>query len=517
MLSHTKIDNTSRTNNSIRNSTVVVLSKMINVFFSFIVRTLIINKLGIEILGIDGLFASVITVLSLADLGIGTAITYSLYKPIANQDYKTCAAYMNFFQKVYVLVGSVIFVLGLLLIPFLPYLINLPNHVDNLMLIYILTLASSAISYFLSSRRVIYEANQVGYAITAVDTISSLISQCLQVLVIVLFNDYVIVLLVRIFATILSNGYIFVESNKDFSYIFKKRNASLKKCQIRKLRTDLMAIVCHKIGGVFVTGTDNMLISYFIGTILTGVYSNYLLITNTVSTLIAMSINAITPSIGNLKESSDDKDHQYEIFWEVQLVNYVVSSVFLVFMYCLINPFITIWLGKKYIFDELTTALICVVFYISSMRYGVGAFSVAAGYFKKTVYKPILESIINLIVSLILVGYIGIDGIILGTLVSLILGSVWVDPYVVFKNWFKKPFSEYVRQYVSLLIFTLSLGEGLYILCKEVYIDNMFLDFGVKAIICLTSIPLLLLFIRTKRGYKTLSKHILNRRITKIL
>ena len=226
MLSHTKIDNTSRTNNSIRNSTVVVLSKMINVIFSFIVRTLIINKLGIEILGIDGLFASVITVLSLADLGIGTAITYSLYKPIANQDYKTCAAYMNFFQKVYVLVGSVIFVLGLLLIPFLPYLINLPNHVDNLMLIYILTLASSAISYFLSSRRVIYEANQVGYAITAVDTISSLISQCLQVLVIVLFNDYVIVLLVRIFATILSNGYIFVESNKDFSYIFKKTNTT---------------------------------------------------------------------------------------------------------------------------------------------------------------------------------------------------------------------------------------------------------------------------------------------------
>lgn len=475
--------NDSRTKKSIRNIAFLTGGKLIHVLLSFFARTLLIRYLGIEILGLDGLFTSIISVLSLAELGLSSAVIFSLYAPIANGGKGKIAAYINLFQQIYAIIGVGITVVGLAIIPILPKLIRLPADVENINLIYILTILGTSVSYFFSGRRIILEADQKKYVVTVVDTICSTVMQLIQIIVMVVYKNYIFVLCSRILCNLISNLCVQCIGNKQYPYLADGCKEGLSKKERRALFSNTRAVLCHKIGGVFVTGIDNLVISAFIGTVITGIYSNYLMLINTVTAFITVGLNALIPSVGNLMVESSDIKHHYKVYETVVLMNYVVSTFCSVVLLCLLNPFVELWLGKEFLLDESVVLLLCIIFYISTMRYGIGAFCTAAGYFKETVKKPIMESLINVLVSLALVHKLGLYGVFLGTLCSLLLGSVWVDPYILYKKWFKKDFLCHWKVYIRMVLFASAIGGISVLICRGISFERDYMGFVLKLLV----------------------------------
>ena len=472
----------SRLQKSIRNVTFIVASKLLLMLLTFTVRTLLIKYLGVEILGLDGLFSSVVTVISIADLGLGSAVIYSLYKPIAQKDEKTIAAYISFFNKVYSIIGCIIIAVGVLTIPFLKYLINLDTTVNNIEIIYILTILSTALTYFFSSRRIMYEADQNSYKITTVDFVFNVGLQVAQILIILLFKEYIVVLIIRAVFALFNNIAIYLRGNAQYRYLTKYKREKLERDSIVSLWKNTGAIMCHKVGGVLVSGVDSIIISAFIGTLFSGYYSNYLLVITGITTFITLGLNALIPSVGNLRVTTESTEHHYHVFKEVLLTNYIMSAFAGVMLYVELDHLINVWVGSKFLLEKEVTVLLCINFYISTMRFGGGAFNTAAGYFKQTMIKPIAEGIINLIVSLVLVQHIGMFGVFLGTTVSLILGSVWVDPYVLYKNWFRKSSLEYFGQYAVMFFVTFGIGTIMHF-AGSLYIPQNFIELVIHTLI----------------------------------
>ena len=472
--------NNSRTFNSIKNVSVVIISKLLQIFLTFITRTLLIRKIGIEILGLDGLFTSILSVLSLAELGLGSAIIFSFYEPLIKNQEKKIAAYITFFRKVYALIGIAITLIGVSLLPVLPLLINLPSDVNNLNLIYVLTVMGTSVSYFFSSKRIIFEADQRKYKVTVIDAICNAYMQIAQILLIIWFQDYIMVLVNRIVFVILSNVIIEKAGNSQYSYLKQGKHCKLENKEIKKLFVNTGCVLCHNIGGVLVTGTDSMIISAIISTIVSGIYSNYVLIINSVTTFITIAINSIIPSVGNLKAESASVEHHYSVYEMVLLVNYIASSFCTSMLFCLLNPFIEIWLGKQYLLSVNVVIVLCINFYISTMRYGIGAFCTAGGYFKETILKPILEAIINIVTSIWLAKEIGLIGVFIGTFLSLVLGSVWIDPYVLYKRWFMKSFKTHIVIYMKMLLSTVVFTGILYFVSENIKIENSYGELAVK-------------------------------------
>lgn len=473
----------SRSTKSIRNVTFIAVSKLLQMLLTFAVRTILIKNLGVEILGLDGLFSSVVTVLSIADLGLGSAVIYSLYKPIAEKDERLIAAYISFFDKVYSIIGCIILVFGILSIPFLKYLVNLDTPVNNVELIYILMIASTAATYFFSSRRIIYEADQSSYKTTLIDFIFNIGLQVTQIIIILLFKEYIIVLIIRAIFALLNNIAIYLRGNARYKYLTKYQQEKLGRENIVGLWKNTGVIMCHKVGGVLVSGVDNMIISSFIGTLYSGYYSNYLLVITSITSFITLGLNALVPSVGNLRATTENAEHHYRVFKEILLTNYIMSAFASVMLYVELDNLINIWVGTDFLLEKDVVLLLCINFYISTMRYGCGAFNTAAGYFKQTLIKPIAEGIINLIVSIALVRYIGMLGVFLGTTTSLMLGSVWVDPYVLYRNWFKKSSLEYFGQYAMMLILTSGIGAIIHF-AGSIYVPHNFFELVTHAVAC---------------------------------
>lgn len=494
------MENKTRTQNSIRNSITALLCKIFVLILSFITRTLFIRYLGKELLGIEGLFSNILTILNLADLGISTAVTFLLYKHIAENNGKKTAAIIAYLHRFYIIIGTVVFVVGLALIPVLPSLINLDKPIQNLNLYYILTLLITCSSYFFASRRVIFEANQNSYILNITECISSAICSVLKLVILFTSKSYALYISTSILANILTNTIIHILGNKRFPDLTQYKKEILSKNEKKDLYKNVSAVMSHKVGGVLVSGTDNILISVLLNTILVALYSNYLLIINMLMSIIVLLINAITPSVGNLKECSNNIEHDYDVYKQINLVTFWLVSITTICMFVLFNTFIETWLDSSFLLELPVVFILCFNYYISLLRHGIGSFATAAGYFKKTWFKPYLEGIINLVVSIILAPYLGIAGIFLGTTFSLILGSVWIDPVVTFKNWFKKSSIKYFISYILQLIVLFIVGASCLFVVNLINITNSWVNLIVKAIICfvLSNLLYLILLFRTK-------------------
>ena len=361
-------------------------------------------------------------------------------------------------------------------------MVNLDTSVNNIEIIYILTILSTALTYFFASRRIMYEADQSSYKITVVDFVFNVGLQVAQILIILLFKEYIVVLIIRAVFALFNNIAIYLKGNAQYRYLTKYKREKLKRDNIIALWKNTGAIMCHKVGGVLVSGVDSIIISAFIGTLFSGYYSNYLLVITSITTFITLGLNALIPSVGNLRVTTESTEHHYRVFKEVLLTNYFMSAFAGVMLYVELDNFINIWVGSKFLLEKEVVFLLCINFYISTMRFGGGAFNTAAGYFKQTLIKPIAEGIINLTVSLVLVQHIGMLGVFWGTTISLILGSVWVDPYVLYKNWFRRSSLEYFGQYAIMLAFTFGIGTIMHF-AGSLYMPQNFIELVIHALV----------------------------------
>lgn len=492
-----------RTSKSIRNSMVAMLAQIMNVFLSFITRTVFIKMLGSDYLGVNGLFSNILSMLSLAEMGVGTAIIYALYKPISENDEKRISALMNLYAKVYKLIGIVIGILGLLLIPFLGYLIKDQPNIPSMTLIYLMFLANSVVSYFFTYKRSILIASQNGHINALNQIIFSVIQNIIQISILLNLRKYIPYLLVQFICTVCSNVAISIEADKLFPYLKLHTKEIVDDETKKNIGKNVVAMMSNKIGSVVVSGTDNLLISAFVGVYWVGLYSNYVLIIATIQNLIMQIINAITASVGNLI-ATESNEKSYNVFKNLFFINFLIAILSSMFLIILLNPFILLWIGEKYILESNIVSIIVINFFIIIMRQPAVIYINTYGLFWQIKWKSLFEAGINLVSSLILIIFFdaGVFGVLLGTTISNLLTNFWWEPYVVYKFRFKISLKNYLSLYMKYVASGIATFVIIKLLSDFITLEG-FLGLISKAMLCvLISIIVISLFFYKSEEFK---------------
>lgn len=461
----------SRTDNSIKNTLVSSIAHIVTVVLSFAVRTVFIHRLGNSYLGINGLFSNILSLLSFAELGLGNAIVFALYKPIADDDYKKTAALMNFYAKAYRAIGFFILAAGIVIVPFLGYIIGdtsqIPKDLPPIEFIFLLYILNTSLGYFFNYKRSIIVASQNGKIDSINQLTFNIIKDVFQILALVLFKSFILYLLVQIVCTFLGNLTISNKADRLFPYLEENRGEVLDAKTYRGIQKNVLAMLCHKLGSVVVSGTDNILITQFVGILATGVYSNYVLLTSTVTMLIQQVMSPITASVGNLV-ALEDKDKGFFLFKKLMMANSFIAILFSTCLLTLSNRFVLFMWGENSVMSLKVVIVLMLNFYINTMRKSSQIFIDTTGLFWQIRWKSLFEAGINLFFSIALASWInlGILGIVLGTLISNLLTNFWWEPYVVFKYYFKKQFIVFVREYtIYFMVFVVTVAFSVVIEC----------------------------------------------------
>lgn len=488
----------SRTENSIINSAMSIVTQVLTVVLNFAVKTVFIKMLNDEYLGVNGLFTNIITMLSLADLGIGIAIPYSLYKPLAKKDEHKINVLMNFYKKVYTIIGIAVLLIGLSLTPFLGLIIkDIPKNVPHLSLIYILFVIHSASSYFFVYKKFLIDSDQKGYITSRIIFTFSTLLSIIQIILLVTTKNYILFLLSSIILVIIQNIYISSKANKLYPFIKNKTDEKLEKEDMEGIKKNVSSLFIYKVGTVIMNGTDNIIISKFIGLIIVGFYSNYVLIINSITTVLNQIFNAITSSIGNLVVTTNKKRSK-EVYDNLNFANFWLYALFGVCIIVLINPFINIWIGKKYVMGFSIVFLLVLNFYVLGMQSVTNSFRNAYGLFWIAKYRPIIMVIINIVISVVLVQFIGIEGVLIGTLISRLLTTAWLDPYIVHKYGFEISPKSYYVDYLKYLVIFIAISIILNYFVSMVAINNIFILILIAILVVISvNAILVLLFFKT--------------------
>ena len=476
----------SRTNNSLKNIRYAAFFQLAVVLANFIARRAFTAVLSDSYLGLNGTFGNILSMLSLAELGVGTAITFSMYKPLADGDEDQLLGLMVLYRKYYRIIGIFIAVAGAALTPFLPYLIHdhATLNVPRIHLIYLLFVFDSALSYFLVYKQSIITADQKQYIITSYKNLILIATVLAQIVFLLVTKNYFAYLGLKIGGTLLTNLLLSRKANQLYPFLTRNENPPLPQEVRTTISKNIRATLMHKIGAVVVFETDNFLIMYFIGAIAVGFYSNYLMITQGLMNLYTMVFRSVTASVGNLCAEAD-KTHARTVFWRLDFLTrwlYGFSSICLM---VLLNHFIgSVWLHQeKYLFALPIVLLISMNFYLTGMRQGVLTFRDAMGLYWYDRHKPIAESLINLIVSIALAKPLGIAGIFIGTFVSSVTTCCWIEPFILFKHGFGSSSKPYFMKYAFHTLVTAALGFATWELCALLPSAGL-LPFLGKMMIC---------------------------------
>lgn len=488
----------SRTENSIINSAMSIVTQVLTVVLNFAVKTVFIKMLNDEYLGVNGLFTNIITMLSLADLGIGIAIPYSLYKPLAKKDEHKINVLMNFYKKVYTIIGIAVLLIGLSLTPFLGLIIkDIPKNVPHLSLIYILFVIHSASSYFFVYKKFLIDSDQKGYITSRIIFTFSTLLSIIQIILLVTTKNYILFLLSSIILVIIQNIYISSKANKLYPFIKNKTDEKLEKEDMEGIKKNVSSLFIYKVGTVIMNGTDNIIISKFIGLIIVGFYSNYVLIINSITTVLNQIFNAITSSIGNLVVTTNKKRSK-EVYDNLNFANFWLYALFGVCIIVLINPFINVWIGKKYVMGFSIVFLLVLNFYVLGMQSVTNSFRNAYGLFWIAKYRPIIMVIINIVISVVLVQFIGIEGVLIGTLISRLVTTAWLDPYIVHKYGFEISPKSYYIDYLKYLVIFIAISIILNYFVSMIAINNIFILILIAILVVISvNVILVLLFFKT--------------------
>lgn len=488
-----------RVYNTIRNSTVSLTCQALSSLLSFINRTFFIYFLGIEYLGLSGLFTNILSVLSLAELGIGTSITFCLYKPLAQGDKKRISTLMQFYQNAYRVIGCIVLATGLSLIPFLSVIIGeQAQGVENLALIYVLCLSNSVISYFFSYKRVLLSANQQEYINTINRMLFLILQNVGQFIVLALFQNYYLYLTVAIACTLVSNISISRKCDSIYPYLKDKENR-LDKAEKKNLFKYVYAQTCHKIGGVAVNGTDNILLTVFLknGLYYVGLYSNYTLICGVFKSLLNSIFNSVVASVGNLN-ATETVEKSKQVFDKMLFLNYLFYGFCSGCIFLVQKDFIRLWVGEEYLLSQGVVLIIVFNFFLSGMRQSCITYNTTLGLFWNDRFKPLFEAGINLVASIALIKYLGFAGVLLGTAISNLLTNFWVEPYILFKHGFKSKVSWYFVKYLQYFM-TVCIATGFVYYLFVRWQAVTWVGWVLKAIACalLMMILLVLPYVRT--------------------
>lgn len=479
-----------RTINSTRNVVYGIGLQVAQLFINFIARTIFIKILGVEYLGINGLFTNILTLLSLSELGFGNAIVYSMYKPLANKDEEKIAALMNFYKKIYKVIALVVLIVGLILIPFLQNIISIDEvniGIEQIRSYYILFLINSVVSYLFVYKTTIISVDQKMYLLKKYNFIMLCIFNIAQIIGLYVTHNYTMYLVIQILYTLGNNIYGAYRAKKMYPYIEKKEK--LEKEEKRKIYSNVGSIFIYKLSGTILNNTDNILISALVSTILVGYYSNYMMIIQALLGIITIIFSSITASVGNLNADTDAK-RKREVFEDMTLICFWILGITSICLMNGISDFVSMWVGSQYVLDFKIVTIIVLNYYIYGNLNPIWTFRDTTGIFKDAKNSSIVLGTLNLVLSILLGKFYGMFGIILATALSRLLTSCWYQPYVLYKKIFRAPINTYYRKQIRnivILIIAYLITIPMMKFFKEVNLMNfilkMILSFIVGAVV----------------------------------
>ncbi|WP_346689595.1 hypothetical protein [uncultured Cloacibacillus sp.] len=450
------------------------VGQILGILIGFVSRKVFVMCLSAEYLGLNGLFSNILSMLALAELGVGSAIVYSLYKPIAQENTEEIKSLMRLYKQIYTAVGVFILIAGSALTPFLHLFIRELPNIPNIRQIYFIYVVNSAISYFFTYKRSIIIANQKWYVVTMYHYSLYFCMNVAQMFVLWLTRDFILFLLIQTASTFAENVLLSRKADSLYAYLRDKVIQPLSLDVKNEIKKNVFAMIFHKIGSVVVFSTDNILISKLVGLTAVGIYSNYMLIRVGVNTITSIVFQSVSASFGNLNALASD-EKKIEVF---QIINFAGAWIFgfcSICFFVLVNPFISLWLGDEYLFPITTVFLFVTSFYLTGMRQACLTVRDVMGLFWYDRYKPVLEVLINLIVSVILGQIWGVNGILAGTVISTLTTCFWIEPYVLYKYGFHCPMSEYFVKYSMYFTATFLAAIITTLIC------NIIPDYGIKA------------------------------------
>jgi O-antigen/teichoic acid export membrane protein len=498
----------SRTLNSVKNVISNFSYQMLLLILGFVSRTIFLKVLSVEYLGIQGLFSDILNLLSMADLGFNTAMTFSLYKPLAENDKTTVSGLITFYQRVYKVIAITIFILGIIFIPFLKYIVNLETSLPHISLYYFLYLLNTVASYLVVYKTTILQADQKAYIVTKYTSIFSTLQTIAMLSFLWLTHNFIIYLSVQVFFTYLSNFYISSVASRLYPYINDK--IVLPKERTKGIFDNIKSVFIYKVSSVLINATDNTLISVIVGTVATGLYSNYTMITLKLTSLVNTVFYSLTSSLGNLIVK-ENKERRYQIFQVLQTISNIFSIIFVSLVLFLVQDFIKVWLGEQYLLDKMVVYAIVINFYFSISLLPVWVYREATGLYNQIKFVMLITAVLNLLVSVLLGLLIGLPGILFGTSISRVLTYFWYEPILLFNKYFGHSSKEYfiaiLKSFVVLAIVNIACWH-----LSHLLLVNNFLDLIIKAIILfVTSTTISILFYIKSDGFVFLKDKILSR------
>ena len=455
----------SRTEYSAMNTTVAMAARVIAILAGYLTRVVFTHALSEDYVGINGLFTDVLNVLALSELGVGTAITYALYRPISEGNIEKQKSLMRMYRKFYRIVALIVLVAGLLVIPFMDVLIKDQPQVEYLLFIYLMYLFNSVVSYLLIYKRTLIDAHQMSYIGVLYQTVFLILQNVVQIAVLLLTGNFILFLSILILCTIGGNFAISRKADKLYPYLKDKSVQPLEKAERRDIFQNIRAMLMHKIGNVLVNNTDNLLLSALVGTLSVGRYSNYFLIIGSVRQVLNQMFQGITASVGNLGVE-ESRERIKRIFEAAFFMGQWMFGLAAICLFEAIDPFVQLSFGAQYVFTRDVTLVLCLNFYLTGMRQATLVFRDSMGIFKYDRYKAIPEAVINLVVSMILGRMFGTVGIFLGTLVSTVVTSLWVEPYMLYKHRMETSSRPYFQRYLLYAVVTFLLWFLEDLLCR---------------------------------------------------
>ncbi len=488
---------TSRTKNSFFNMSSNFLILIVQTILSFVTRTIFIRVLGETNLGLDGLFTNILSMLSITELGVSTAISFILYKPLNDKNNKKIGTIMSFYRRMYAVIGSVIFALGLLLIPFLKIIVKDYNTSD-MYLLYFIYLLSTVSMYFISYKEILIMADQKNYQLTIYNFCSTVIMYLLQIYVLITYKSFVLYLLVMLIVKTIQRICINIYISHKYKNIDFHTKEKLPTKEKKSLKTNVKSLFYSKIGDYCIFSTDNIFISRLINLGVVGIYTNYISIVTMTRTLINSLFSGIVASFGNLAENAS-KQIQKNVFEIIDFMVFVLYGLLTIIFLNLINPFIHLWLGENYILEYSIIIIICLNFYLMGTQVSLDTIKQACGFYYKDRFVPLIQTIVNIVLSLVLGKLYGLFGILLATSISYLVLPIWIKPYLIYKHIFKdKCFQYFLREIKNFLVIISIYFITYFIINHYLVVNNIF-----SLVLCGLIILLIFTLIVTLLYFKT--------------
>lgn len=438
---------------AVKSSTIGLSARLLAMVLSIISTRLFIEHLGIEIKGVNGLIANILSLLQLAEMGIGTAIVYALYQPIVEKNKEEIKSLMFFYKKAYRYIGLLIFVIGCGVSLFLKFVVGDTTYDwGYIYLIYFIQLIASVSTYLIGAyRRNLLYADQKQYITVIIDCITNTVFTIMRMFVIVYLKSYIVYLLLQLAQTLISNLIAYIATDKYFPYLKEKDIKPYDK--MPELIGNVKNVIVGKIGGVVYNSTDYILISKFVGVIAVGYMTNYYTIKTMIKTIVTSVTEPVRPMMGNFIREHKDVQKAYQLFLSYTFVRYFIANIVAVGVLVMSNPFIDLWLGEGYTLSMLIPTFIAIDMFIDIVHGPTWEFINVLGLFKNDRNMSYGGATINLVTSIILVIFMGVPGVLLGTVIAQCY--YWIArARIVFKQYFKEGAKDYIGRIFAYVLVT---------------------------------------------------------------